>query len=339
MDKKLFSKVTVHDIAKEAGVSQSTVSKVLNNYSTISESTRDKVLKAINDLNFKPDPVARSLVTKKTNTIGLIIGDITNPFYSESSEVILKSAKEFGYVVIIYNTDDEKLETSVNNLIERRVDGIIIASVDRREVVPDELHEVGFPILFYNQVINKNNIHYIKLDDNLGAKMAVNYLCGLGHRQISFISGPINRSTYYNRYVGYKSALKQNGLNFEKKMVHIGDMDQCVIEHFIGKLLNSDNRPTSFFAASDVIALRIIAALLKFGLKVPEDISVVGFGDITFSSHPLINLTTVSQKVSEMSKIALKNIISIIENEEGIKPKPVILEPELVIRGTANKLY
>lgn len=335
MRKKNYTKTTVNDIAKHAGVAQSTVSKVLNNYPHVNKDTKRRVLDAIEELHFRPDPIARSLVTNRSNTIGLIVSDISNPFYSESSKIILEYAKEIGYSVIIYNSGKDNIKESIQNLYDRRVDGVLIASIRRKEMIPKELQERNFPVLFYNQIIDKKKIDYVNIDDEYGATIAVEHLIEFGHNKIAYISGPINRSTYYNRYVGYKNTLAIKGIPVDKNLIYVGDTDINILNKQLDNIL--EFKPTSIFASSDAIAFDVLSILLNRGLRVPDDISVIGYGDTSFSSHAYVNLTTISQNIVKMSKIALEEIISIIEKKNLPKCINITLKPELIVRGTVIK--
>ncbi|WP_153723653.1 LacI family DNA-binding transcriptional regulator [Sporosarcina cascadiensis] len=333
-------KVTVIDIAKKAGVSQSTVSKVLNNYPTISKETREKVLDAIKELEFYPDLVARSLVTKKTKTIGLIVGDISNPFFSETAKVVITDAREQEIDVIISDTDYrlENLELALRNMVGRRVDGILVASVDRRDTVTTDLAKKEFPIVLFNRHTDDKGTPYVVTDNEKGSQLAVQHLNDLGHRRIAYISGSLSFSTFHQRYNGYKKALAELNLTIDPMIVYSGQVDSEKIKVFLKKVLSLKNRPTSLYAASDQIAITVIDILAEMGLRVPTDFSVVGFDNIDIASNPHINLTTISQNKQEMAEIALEKLLNIINSKEDELPFQIILEPELIIRSTTKSI-
>lgn len=333
-------KVTVYDIAKKSGVSQSTVSKVLNNYSQVKESTRAKVMQAIKELEFTPDLVARSMATNKTQTIGLVVGDIANPFYSETAKVIISEARERGYDVIISDTDHEtfNLENLIKKLLARRVDGILIASLlERNDIIATKIYNSGFPIMLYNRQTEDDHNHYVVLNNEKGSRLAVNYLVSLGHKRISFLSGSTKYSTFNERYQGYINALKDNGIAFDESLVYTGDLSYDKIFEYTRDTLATENKPTCFFAASDSLAINVMDALTRMNFHIPKDISVIGFDNIQIASSKLINLTTISQNKFEKAKLALEKLLLLINKEHPIdQPIQITLEPELIIRQSTG---
>lgn len=333
------SRTNAYDVAKKAGVSQSTVSRVLNNYPHIKEYTKRKVLQAIEELNFTRDEIARSLAEKKTRTIGLIIGDITNPFYAESSKIIMKKANEEAYDIIIGYTDyqETNLEKAIQTMIGKRVDGILIATTERTNKKIPELYRSGFPTVLYNALIDdQDHSNFVVVNNEKGAYMAMEHLIQLGHTEIAFISGPQYFLNLSNRHTGYKKALSDYKIPYEKSIVYEENLLFPDIIAFVEKLLEKKNRPTGIFATSDQIALSVMDTVLKGGLKIPEDISVIGFDDISLSSNHLINLSTVSQNMEEMATLALKNLLMIIEENEKEEDLQLMIEPVLKIRKTTG---
>jgi LacI family transcriptional regulator len=334
-------RVTADDVARKAGVSQSTVSRVLNNYPFIKNSTKEKVLLAINELGFTRDEIARSLVEKKTRSIGLIVGDISNLFFAESAGVIIEQAQKLDYDVVICNTnhDDENLDKSINTLIGKRVDGIIVASVKRNDTKIKQLHDMGFPIVLYNSSIDDPQANFVVIDNIKGAKLAINHLVELGHKKISYIAGPFKYLTTYQRFAGYREALLQHGIPYEEELVYNGEFSYQKIFEYTKDLLNKKNRPTAFLAVSDQMALAILDAAASLNLKIPKDVSVVGFDDISLASNHFIGLTTVSQHMELMASLALEKLIDLIDCETVPSvPIQIILEPELKIRKTTSVL-
>lgn len=334
------NRTNAYDVAKKAGVSQSTVSRVLNNYPYIKESTRTKVLKAIEELNFTRDEIARSLAEKKTRTIGLIIGDIANPFYAESSKIIMKKANEKAYDVIIGYTDyqDTNMEKSIQTMIGKRVDGIIIATTERSNEKITELYRSGFPIVLYNaQIDDLEQSNFVVVNNGKGAYMATEHLIQLGHKDIAYISGPLSFLNLFYRFSGYKKALETYKLSYDDSIVFQDSLDLTEITQFVEGLIQRTNRPTGIFAASDQIALTVIDTILKSGLNVPDDISVIGFDDISLSSNHLVNLTTVSQHMEEMATTALHHLLMVIEGKDSdMKNLQLVIEPQLKIRSTTG---
>jgi LacI family transcriptional regulator len=338
--RKKSMRVSAYDVAKKAGVSQSTVSRVLNNYPFIKEETRKKVLEAIEELGFTRDEIARGLAQKRTNTIGLIVGDIVNPFFAESTGVIMKQASEMGYDVVICNTNhqDALLEKSIQTLIGKRVDGMIIASTNKHNKQIEQLYQSQFPVVLYNTALDSDEMNYVIVDNEKGAYIATEHLIQLGHRKIAFIAGP---STFYamvQRMNGYKRALESYNLPLEEAFVYQDIFSYEKVFDFTTGILLQDNRPTSFFAVSDQMALAVLDAVTKLNLRVPEDVSIIGFDDINIASNTYIGLTTIAQHKEKMAALALQKLIDLIQGEEmESTPIQIVLEPELMIRKTTGR--
>ncbi|MBX9953597.1 LacI family DNA-binding transcriptional regulator [Peribacillus simplex] len=335
-----MKRVTTEDVAKIAGVSQSTVSRVLNDYPYIKKNTRDKVLAVINELGFTRDEIARSLVEKRTKSIGLILGSISNPFFAETAEVIIERAQELKYDVIVYNTGhkDENLEQAINLLIGKRVEGIILTSVSKNYTEKiKKLHDNGFPVLLYNSFLDIKDVNFIVMDNNKGARLAVQHLIKLGHKKIAKISGPSKYLATYERTVGYKEELMENGYEIDEGLIFNSEFSYDKIYSFTKKLLKKKDRPTAIIAASDQMALAVLDAASSLNLKIPADLSVVGFDNIRLSANEFIGLTTISQQMDQMSLTALEKLIYLIENKETTSSSiQIFLKPELMVRKTTG---
>ncbi|NGP46792.1 LacI family transcriptional regulator, partial [Bacillaceae bacterium SIJ1] len=332
-------KISSYDVAKKAGVSQSTVSRSLNNYPHVKAATREKVLKAIEELSFTRDEVARSLASKKTRTIGLIVGDITNPFFAESAKVVVGKAQEMEYDVILCNTNhnEANLEKYIQTLIGKRVDGIIIASADKDNEKIKDLYDQGFPVVLYNSFIEHEKANYIAVNNYKGARLAVEHLYQLDHRRIGYIAGPSKYVTTHLRNLGYQDALKDFGIEWNEKYVYHQEFSYDEVYQFTKQLLKEQKRPTSFFAASDQMALAVIDAVASENLNIPADVSVIGFDDIDLAKNQFIGLTTITQPKDKMATLALEKLVSLIEQHEDTDTSiQIILEPDLIQRKTTG---
>ncbi|WP_152657184.1 LacI family DNA-binding transcriptional regulator [Oceanobacillus sp. CFH 90083] len=333
-------RVSAYDVAKLAKVSQSTVSRVLNNYPHVRKETRQRVHDAINTLGFSPDEIARSLASKKTNTIGLIVEDISNSFYAETAHIILREAQKYDYEVIIIDaeTDENSFERAISTLNGKRVDGIIVASTRMDNQKVKEFYDKGFPIIFYNRrIYGIEESHYVEVDNKLGAKMAVNHLVENKHRKIAFISGPTIYSTFYQRFEGYKEAVQDNGLEYDESLIYKGEVSYDQVFQFALNLMRDEDRPTAFFASTDQMALAIMDAAARSGRHIPFDVSVIGFDDIEIASNPYISLSTISQRKREMAVLTLQKLLSLINSDDSNdEPNKITLEPELIIRKTTG---
>lgn len=334
-------RISAYDVAEKAKVSQSTVSRVLNNYPHIKETTRKKVLKAIEELGFTRDEIARSLASNKTRTIGLIVGDITNPFFAESAKVITGKAQEMQYDVILCNTNhsEENLNKYIQTLKGKRVDGIIIAAANKDNEQIKELYDQGFPVVLFNSILEHEKANYIAVDNYKGAKLAVKHLYNLNHRKIAYIAGPSTYVTTHLRNLGYQDALKELGIAINTDYIYSQNFSYNEVYQFTKKLLKSPNRPTGFFAASDQMALAVLDAAASENIKVPQELSVVGFDDIDLAKNQYIGLTTITQPKEKMATLVLEKLLLLIERtenqEEGFR---IILEPDLVQRKTTASI-
>ncbi|MGY4690750.1 LacI family DNA-binding transcriptional regulator [Salibacterium sp. K-3] len=331
-------RVTSNDVAKHAGVSQATVSRVINNYPYIRQSTRDKVLHAIEEMGFTPDQVARSLNKRKTATIGLIVGDIANSFFAETAKVIISEARERGYDVILSNTDHESLnlEKSIDTLVGKRVEGIIVGSVERFDDEIHKLYKADFPVVLYNTKVDDNTGHSVVLNNVKGAAMAVEHLIHLNHRRIAYLTLPLKHSTMNDRMKGYKEALDHHHISFDADIVLTGEFSRFSTAQFMDRVMQSPDPPTAVFAASDQLAVSVMEYCRTNTIRVPEDLSIIGFDDIALSASPFINLTTISQQHIRMSSTAVMKLAALMEGTAGKQQlsDQIMLEPELIVRGT-----
>lgn len=337
----MSGRISAYDVASKAGVSQSTVSRVLNNYPHIKESTKQKVLVAIKELGFTRDEIARSLASKKTRTIGLIVGDITNPFFAESAKVITGKAQEIEYDVILCNTNhkEENLDKYIQTLIGKRVDGIIVTSADKDNQKIKELYDQGFPIVLYNSIMNHDKVNYIAVNNYNGAKLAVQHLYDLNHRLIGYIAGPSKYLTTHLRNLGFQDGLKELGIEVNDQFIYDKEFSYDEVYQFTKKLLKKPNRPTGIFAASDQMALAVLDAAASENIDVPNELSVIGFDDIDMAKNQFIGLTTITQPKEKMANLVLEKLVSLIEQSNDLdSPIQIMLEPELIPRKTTHSL-
>ncbi|WP_035267662.1 LacI family DNA-binding transcriptional regulator [Desulfitibacter alkalitolerans] len=330
---------TAKDVAKRAGVSQTTVSRVLNGHHYINVDTKEKVLKAVKELGYHPNHVARSMALRKTNALGLIVSDIVNSFYSEIAKNIIDEAKELGYEIILCNTDHVQ---SVQNfyiefLQQRRVDGIIFASIKLKDKKAEELIANNYPVIFINSRLKLKKASFIVTDNKQGAKLAVSHFLDLGHKKIGYISGPDTISTAYERFLGYQETLHEAGLAVNSDYVKDQSFSPKYAYQATQELLKMQAPPTAIFVTNDVMAFKVMEAILDMGLSIPEDVAIIGYDDVVMSSHKRIGLTTVAQDKSRIGRLAVEGLIQMIDKgPDNIKPIHTLLEPQLIIRNTCG---
>jgi LacI family transcriptional regulator len=330
-------KLTIKDIANLSGVSKSTVSRVINKKKYVSKNSKERVLNIINELGYIPDGVARSLKTKETYTIGLIIPDIINPFYSETAKIIEKNLRKLGYSLIICNTENrhDLQNRYIDILKQKNVDGIIFGSVRINDSNINNLLAQGLPYITYHRKIGDKNSNYVISDDITGIKTAVKHLVDLGHKNIAYISGPTEFSTGSNRLKGFIEARNIFNLNKNNELIKEGGYSEYQSWQVTKEIINLDPRPSAIIAANDLMAISALDCVLYHGLFVPKDISLIGYDNINLASHARIQLTTISVDKKNMAKETANSLIKkIINKKSDSKLIQIMLNTKLIIRKT-----
>jgi LacI family transcriptional regulator len=336
------TKITIKDIARIANVSHTTVSRALNDKSRICRETKEKILSIAKQLNYRPNFVARSLVMKRTKTLGLVITTIVNPFYPELAQEIETTANSLGYNIILCCTHSD-LSTEkkyIDMLRSKGVDGIIFTSAHLNDSNIEELAEESFPIILVNrrtyEPAMRERVDYVGIDNTRGGYVAVEHLIRLGHERIGVIGGQPDSSVGVERLEGGKKALRVYGL--EEKEVYFLDGDFLKGSGYEAgrRFMGMADPPTAVFATNDYMALGAYEAIIDQGFKIPEEVALVGFNDIEFSSIKGIELTTIGQKKYEMGPVAVKMLVDRVEGRRTETVQETILDPELIIRKTCG---
>jgi LacI family transcriptional regulator len=331
--------LTIRDIAKMARVSHMTVSRALNNDPRVREETRNRILRLVNKLNYRPNARARSFATKKSNLIGLVVSDISNLFYAELARGIEDKAHEEGYNVIFCSTDNkpERMEIYVNLMLDAGVDGFIFASVRLHEPVVQRLIAERFPLVLVNRKLRGEAYNYVVLNNIQGAYESTEHLINLGYRRIAIITGNSNLSTGLDRLKGYNQALRDYHIEFDENYVIQGPFTRETGYEGAKRLLTMKDKPEAIFGGNDYIAMGVIDAVEELGVHIPGDIALVGFDDTEFASNQRIKLTTVSQRKYEMGNLGVQILIDYIERKETDYIHKVILEPRLIVRESCGQ--
>ena len=325
---------TIKDIASLAGVSIATASRILNGKPGVKPSTRQKVLDVARELDYLPNQLAKSMKTKRSNTIGLVVADITNPFYSDTAKTIEMRARENNYTVIVCNTNNSAAiqKSIITSLKERRIDGFIFASVELRDKPVRDLIREGYPCVMYHRRLEADVGDFIGCDNRMGIEIGFEHLYGLGHRRIGFISGPRVFSTGMERLKAFLQAAKQHGVPAEPYLIKEGGYDIGKTAREVDELLALPEPPTAIFAANDLMALQVLDRVLAAGYRVPEDISVMGFDDIQIASHHSIQLTTIDIQAKKCAHMVIETLLNRVEGVGRGKPQEVLLSPQLKVR-------
>ncbi|QFG00656.1 LacI family transcriptional regulator [Psychrobacillus glaciei] len=333
-----MGKLTIKDIARVAGVSITTVSRVMNNKAEgMSKETRKKVLQVIEELNYQPNKLARGLVTKRSNMLGLIVPNISNPFFPELCRGAEDEANERNYSLIICNSDDQsqKEENYLRLLQEQQVDGILLSSKNRlSQTSRDQLESGKIPYVLFDRGEEASNHPGVFLDNEKGGYIAGKHLADLGHTKMACMTGPSEILNAQQRLSGFQRALTEASIDLPKSFILVGDF-QMDVAYLIAKKFLQNNLVTAIFASNDLMACGIYRAAHELGIQVPEQLSIVGFDDIPLVTALIPKLTTVKQGTYEMGRKAIELLINEIETNSS---EGVIFEPTLIVRESTKKI-
>jgi LacI family transcriptional regulator len=328
---------TVHDVAKLAGVSPITVSRVINNSGYISATTRDRVEMAIKEIGYVPNTLARGLRSKRTNTLALVVTDITNPYFTSMARGVEDVAGASNYTVIYCNTDESetKEEKYANILAQRQVDGVLLVPACGNAKIINFLESNGISVVVLDRRVSGVNTDFVRSDSEDGANRLIKLLIGLGHERIAVITGPKKVSTAVDRVKGYRQALVDAGLK-ENELIYYGSFTQQSGYDFAKLAMLQSPRPTAIFAANNFILLGVVKAMRELQLKVPEDVSVVGFDDFPESMLVKPFFTAVLQPAYEMGRLAAELLLKRISGELSGECQKIILQTEIIERESSG---
>ncbi len=326
--------ITIKDVAKKADVSVGTVSNVLNKLDTVSESVRKKVEKAIRELGYQPSTVASSLSRKKTKSVGFVVPDISSPFYSELIKGITQKLESFGYQMYLCNSNNNlKKECEIIKKLESMwVDGIIMVPVydNRRDL--NFLKNLDMPMVILNRDLGDTGKDTVLFDNFKGAYRAANYLLKNGHRDIICLNGPKSSKSAIGRYRGWKKAMAENAAHKED-FIFWGGFSVSSGKKMMAEALTRFSCIDAVFATSDLLAMGAMKIIHREGLKIPQDISIIGFGDIYICDYLNPSLTTVARPFESTGNKAVGILINRIETGTG-RPVKVIIEGEIEQRAS-----
>lgn len=334
---------TIKDVAKKANVSGATVSHVINMTRYVSEVTQKKVWDAIHELNYTPNYAARTLRMGKSNTIGLIIPNSRNPYFTELAWHIEQIAYQNHFSVIICNTDNlpEREKFYVNVLIRKQVDGILFVTCGEYEQVTNLLASGNIPFVMLDRDIEEKCgcCSVVMTDEVKGAELAVEYLVNLGHHRIACITGGSEQQiSSEKRKEGYINILKKYDINFEEEIIVEGDFSMISGYNAGKKLLDMVKPPSAIFAFNDLMALGVIRAASERNVKIPEQLSIVGYDNIEMLAYITPSLTSVSQPKEELAKTVMNGLLQLSDNSGmNFENRKSVLNPELIIRNSCGK--
>jgi LacI family transcriptional regulator len=331
---------TIRAVARRAGVSPATVSRVLNHDPAVSEAMRRRVEKAVGGGPGPGRRVAAAALRRRTATLGLIVPDITNPFYAETAKIIIDVCQGRGYNVILCNSANlpSLHREQIDLLRRRRVDGIVFGSVLLDDPHVEALIASGFPCIQYNRRLRSGRGSYVVADNVHAGREITSHLIGLGHRRIAFIAGTPEASTAHERLAGYRAALESAGIALDDDLVREAGYQPPAARRAAEQLLKRERPPTAIIGSSDAMALSILQAAGELGVKVPDGLAVAGIDDIDIAAHHAIQLTTVSHHAAEMASTAATWMLEIAQDPARFAREPVryVLRPTLMIRRTCG---
>ncbi len=329
--------ITIKDVAQRAGVSPTTVSHVINETRFVSGDLRARVLEAMEELNYQPSAVARSLRRKTTHTIGMMVPDSSNPFFAEVARGIEDTSFDQGYSVILCNSDGdmEKEQFYINVLVEKRVDGIIFVAAGGSAQHIRSLLERDMPLVVVDREIAGVEVDSVLTDNLQGGYLATKHLIELGHRRIGCITGPSDLTPSAERVIGHKRALTEHNLAANENLILKGDFQYESGYKAVHEFLAMNEPPTAVFACNDLMAVGAISGVRKQGQRVPEDLAIVGFDDIALASFTNPPLTTVAQPKYEMGILAAQMLMERIKDKTML-PRRHLLETTLVVRESCH---
>jgi LacI family transcriptional regulator len=331
---------TVADVARVAGVSGATVSHVLNGTRYVSDETKQKVQRAIEELRYEVNSVAQSLKRNRSQMFGLIVSDIANPFFTAVVRGVEDVAQRRGYNVILCNTDEDPARElrSLQLLHQKRADGVLLSPTGIHHGYLDRLLEAAYPLVCFDRVLPGVSCDAVVLDNVAGSYQAVDHLVALGHRRIGIVGGVGRVGTSTERLEGYRRALLANGIIEEPDLVREGNsrLDGGFARTI--DLLELPNPPSAIFVTNNLMTLGAIAALQSRGLRIPGDVAIVGFDDFEWAMILRPRLTTVAQPTYEFGQMAAELLIARIEQGVGDAPRRVLLTPTLRIRESCGAI-
>lgn len=334
-------RVNLKFIADKAGLSQAAVSLILNNKEVrVSKEKRELVHKLAKEYNYKANSLARALATKKTNIIGLIVPDITNYFFAETALYIESKLKEHGYSLILCNTADHAVEEKkyIDLLLSYGVDGLLICISHESlfdETLIKRLEKLDIACVAFDRFTENLPFPYVSIDNVHGSKLATEYLIKNGHHKIGFIGGPQNVLSANKRLEGYKASLEEANIPFINEYARIGNY-QFDGGYSAGLSLLKETDVTAVFVANDMMAYGFYKAARELGRKIPEDISVIGFDDLLFSTTLDVPLTTMKQSTDELALNVCDILLKKLNKQKH--PAKVILSPRLTVRNSVKKI-
>ncbi|MFY0606521.1 MAG: LacI family DNA-binding transcriptional regulator [Cyclobacteriaceae bacterium] len=333
--------VTITDIAKELGVSHSTVSRALRDHPRISKNTVARVKKLAEERGYWSNDAVRNMTQGHSGIIGVIVPDLSVPFFSHVLLSIQNQLFKHNYSVLVFNSAEsaEAEQVSIEKCLKHRVDGIIAAiTIETKDFSTyEKVLKQGVPIVFYDRVSNFLNVPKVVADDYVASYNANKHLIDQGCKVIAHITGTINLNNSNNRLYGYLDALKENGLKNDESLILYYEFQPSSIDHFLKNIFAKYGRIDAISTFNDYTAYYVVQSLQKLGIKVPEDVFVIGFSNEPIASYMRPSLSTVDEVAPKMGIIAAQKIVSIINGSEELTSQKISILPDLILRESTQR--
>lgn len=341
----MYEAITIKDIAKALGLSTSTVSRALRGSHEISSDTKKLVIEYAEQFNYRPNPIALSLKERRSRSIGVVVCEIANNFFSQAINGIESIAYNRGYHVIISQSHEsyEREVVNVEHLASRSVDGLLVSLSAETDKIGHfkKLHDKGFPIVFFDRITDEIETHKVVADNYMGAYNATQHLIDAGYTKIAHLTSSAHLSISIERLNGYKAALQDNHIPFNEAYIrncNHGGMIFNELEDAVKSLVTLKDKPDAIFSAGDRLTISCLRVLKTLNLKVPDDIALVGFSNSSFGELITPGLTTVKQPAAEMGQTATELLIKLIESKRAVTEfEKITLQTELIVRDSSAK--
>ena len=327
-------RVTSLQVAQRAGVSQSAVSRVFTPGASVSEKTRTKVLTAAEALGYRPNILARAMITGKSRIIGLVVAYLDNQFYPEAVERLSVALQEQGYHILVFMASPTKgdVEDVMREIMDYQVDGIILASVSMSSVLARRCRDQGIPVLLFNREQDDVSMSSVVTDNERGGRAIAAHFAELGHTRIGYIAGLEEATTQRDREAGFRAGLEEAGLTLAAR--EVGNFEYSVARIAALEMFAGPNRPTAVFVGNDHMAFAVMDVIRsKLGLRIPQDVAVAGFDDTPIAAWPAYDLTSYRQPINRMVAQTVEVLLAGIE-DRAAPARRVVLEGELIVRGS-----
>ncbi len=327
----------IHTVAKRAGVSIATVSRTINHVPTVNAKMAKRVWDAIKELNYLPNTQARALVSGRSRLLGLIVSEITNPFFPELIQGFEDVAVEHGYEILISSTnyDPERMKRCIRRMVERKTEGVAVMTFGIEEPLLEQLAERKVPLVFVDVGPDRPGISLLRVDYHHGIRQGVQHLAALGHREIAFVAGPLRLHSAQSRLAAFRRAVEECGITIDLSRIVEGDHTMEGGKAAAEKLLTGEELPTAIMCSNDVTAIGVLHAAYRKGMRVPDDLSIIGFDNIHLTQMTIPPLTTIQMSCFELARAAVMALKAHVEGSPKAKREHLI-ETQLVVRESTG---